>query len=135
MRSETYNLTFLTPSFCGGANQTIAELRPSAIRGQLRWWFRALGGAEQEMAVFGGTAREEGVASAVQVRTTLIQRGPDWSPLSMSPGQPGAYIWYFASVASGKKRWWKQAREAIALSSVAAWNITHSASCRPRKRG
>jgi hypothetical protein len=108
MRSEIFNLTFITPCFCAGADQTIAELRPSAIRGQLRWWFRALGGtAEQEVAVFGGTAGENGRSSLLQVRTALIQRGTDWKPLRMSPGQPGAYIWYFASVASDKRRWWQ----------------------------
>src|SRR5664280_1027452 len=108
MKSETYNLTFLTPCFCAGADQTVAELRSSAIRGQLRWWFRALGGTpEQEGDVFGATARDEGCASLLQVRTRLIQRGPDWKPFRMSPGQPGAYIWFFASVASDKKRWWK----------------------------
>lgn len=110
MKSEIYNLSFLTPCFCAGADQTVAELRSSAIRGQLRWWFRALGGTpEQEGAVFGSTAGGEGCASLLQVRTRLIQRGPDWKPFRMSPGQPGAYIWFFASVASDKKRWWKQA--------------------------
>lgn len=110
MKTETYSLTFLTPCFCAGADQTVAELRPSAIRGQLRWWFRTLGGtSEQEGAVFGTVADDEGRASSLQVRARLVQRGPDWKPLRMSIGQPGTYVWYFASVASDKKRWWKQA--------------------------
>lgn len=109
MKPEIYNLKFITPCFCAGADQTVAELRPSAIRGQLRWWFRALGGTrEQEMALFGGIAGENGRSSTLQIRTALIQRGPDWKPPKMSPGQPAAYIWYFASVANDKKRWWKQ---------------------------
>ncbi|MEI8040271.1 MAG: type III-B CRISPR module RAMP protein Cmr1, partial [Verrucomicrobiota bacterium] len=110
MKPETYNLTFLTPCFCAGADQAVAELRPSAIRGQLRWWFRALGGTyEQEAAVFGAAADDQSHASSLQVRTRLVQRGQDWKPFQMSPGQPGAYVWFFASVASEKKRWWKRA--------------------------
>jgi len=93
MMPETYNLTFITPCFFAGANQAVAELRTSAIRGQLRWWFRALGGApEQECAVFGATAGDNGRASAVQVRADVVQHGPDWIPASMNAGPA---VWTF----------------------------------------
>ncbi len=52
---KTYNIELLTPCFCAGADQTKAEIRAPSIRGQLRWWFRALGGTPQgEKEVFGG---------------------------------------------------------------------------------
>ncbi|TAE90912.1 MAG: type III-B CRISPR module RAMP protein Cmr1 [Verrucomicrobia bacterium] len=39
-----YQLEIITPCFCAGADQGIAEIRAASIRGQLRWWFRVLGG-------------------------------------------------------------------------------------------
>jgi len=108
MNIQTYSLTFITPCFCAGADQATAELRASAIRGQLRWWFRALGGtARMEGRLFGSVAENETGASMVMLRTRLIQRGSPWQPFPMKMGTDGAYIWYFASVASDKKRWWK----------------------------
>ena len=77
MISKDYTITFLTPCFCAGADQSVAEIRPSAIRGQLRWWFRALGGfsvlhdvplRQQETMIFGGAAGEEGIASPLIIR-------------------------------------------------------------------
>jgi CRISPR-associated protein Cmr1 len=39
----TCTVEFVTPCFMGGAdNQTTAEWRAASIRGQLRWWFRAI---------------------------------------------------------------------------------------------
>lgn len=74
----SYQLEVITPCFCGGAepNQQ-AEIRPSSIRGQLRWWFRVLGGfkalahksvEEQEALIFGATAGDEGKAGMLSVR-------------------------------------------------------------------
>lgn len=52
---ENLKLTFITPCVCAGADQNKPEVRASSIRGQLRWWFRVLGGTkEQEADVFGG---------------------------------------------------------------------------------
>ncbi len=108
MKTQPYNLTFITPCFCAGADQAAAEIRAPAIRGQLRWWFRALGGtAEMEGRLFGSVAENKAGASIVMLRTRLIQQGIPWPPFPMKMGTDGAYIWYFASVASDKKRWWK----------------------------
>jgi len=61
MNGETYEIEIITPCFCAGADQARAEIRVPSIRGQLRWWFRALGGTrEQEKKVFGGVHRLEG---------------------------------------------------------------------------
>lgn len=50
-----YPIEFITPLFSRGAYDDIVEIRPSSIRGQLHWWFRALGGTyAAEKAVFGG---------------------------------------------------------------------------------
>jgi len=79
MNKQVHNLTFITPCFCAGADQGHAEIRPASIRGELRWWFRVLGGtAEQERAVFGGISRkskkEDPIASRIVVRVADIQR-------------------------------------------------------------
>ena len=56
------NLELISPGFCGGAQpKTRAEIRVPAIRGQLRWWFRVLGGdAAAEKRVFGGISHGGG---------------------------------------------------------------------------
>ena len=101
MKQQTYTLELLTPCFCSGADQAKAEIRAPSIRGQLRWWFRALGGnADDERMVFGGVAGAAS-ASALIVRVTEIKMGPAWNPPRIDPNSPDSYVWYFASV-SGK---------------------------------
>lgn len=97
MKAATYNLEFLTPCFCAGADQAKAEIRASSVRGQLRWWFRALGGtATDERAIFGGVAGAASSSSLV-VRVQALAPAP-WSPPSFTQNDPESYIWYFASV-------------------------------------
>jgi CRISPR type III-B/RAMP module RAMP protein Cmr1 len=76
------NIQFITPCFCAGADQTQPELRASAVRGQLRWWFRALGGEfDQEAAAFGSVHQSHATASSVSVRVVARPSGgeKDWS--------------------------------------------------------
>lgn len=78
MKAETFHLELITSCFCGGAEpEKQAEIRAPSIRGQLRWWFRTLGGfkslapmpvREQEALIFGSTAGEEGKAGKLVVR-------------------------------------------------------------------
>lgn len=77
----TCTLELITPAFCGGADPSHeAEIRPASIRGQLRWWFRVLGGfrsladrgmsvRQQEDMIFGKAAGDEGEAGKLIVRT------------------------------------------------------------------
>jgi len=60
----------VTPCIMSGANQKLAELRAPSIRGQLRFWFRVMGGTiEEEKTIFGGIGKgDEGRASSVVVR-------------------------------------------------------------------
>jgi CRISPR type III-B/RAMP module RAMP protein Cmr1 len=78
MNTETFHLELITPCFCGGAEpEKRAEIRAPSIRGQLRWWFRTLGGFKslastpvprQEAIIFGSTAGDEGRAGKLGVR-------------------------------------------------------------------
>lgn len=81
MTTKTYEIEFLTPCFCAGAEQSRAELRPSAIRGELHWWFRALGGTiQEERAAFGHVHGSAQSASTFTVRAQ-VQKGTgqkDW---------------------------------------------------------
>jgi CRISPR type III-B/RAMP module RAMP protein Cmr1 len=73
MKIQTYTLEFITPCFCAGADQTVAELRGSSIRGQLRWWFRALGGsAADECECFGHVHGATPLASSFTARATIL---------------------------------------------------------------
>ncbi len=65
MPSKLISLRVITPLFLYGANQKKPEIRAASVRGQLRYWFRAIEGAriirldelwEAESAVFGSTA-------------------------------------------------------------------------------
>jgi CRISPR type III-B/RAMP module RAMP protein Cmr1 len=84
MKTETFHLELITPCFCGGAEpDKQAEIRAPSIRGQLRWWFRTLGGfkslapmpvREQEALIFGSIAGNEGRAGKLIVR---VKNGPE----------------------------------------------------------
>lgn len=81
MNQKVHHLEFITPCFCAGAEQSKAEIRPPSIRGQLRWWFRVLGGTpEQERRVFGGVHGEV-QASSVIVRVANVKPAAGRSPL------------------------------------------------------
>lgn len=102
MINQSIAFECITPCMCAGANQGTAEVRPSAIRGALRWWFRALGGTpEQEIVTFGGG--EKVAASAIQIRVSSFTPKPVGQlPKPNSPISPKAYILYFASIAGGQ---------------------------------
>lgn len=69
---STYRLEFITPLFSRGSYEDRPEVRPASIRGQLHWWFRALGGnATDEKAIFGGV-HGGATASKVVVRVSSL---------------------------------------------------------------
>jgi len=105
MNTKTFELEFITPCFCAGADQAKAELRAPSIRGQLRWWFRVLGGnATDERALFGGV-HGEATRSSVRVRIISPPTGGEsgWSSQALTMGH-GGYLWYFIKAGS-PTRW------------------------------
>lgn len=105
MISEIYQCEFITPCFGAGALQTEAELRAPEVRGQLRWWFRALGGTlDQESLIF-GSVNGNASASALQVRTQIVKQGTPWKPRPVITEASNAYIWYYASASNNGSRW------------------------------
>lgn len=98
-------LELITPCFCAGADQGKAEIRVPSLRGELRWWFRVLGGdAVLEQEIFGGVHGERAKSSNLVIRiSNCIPAKQEWKPPSMKPQTALSYIWYFAN-ASGKAR-------------------------------
>lgn len=99
MIRRIYHINFLTPCFCAGADQQKAELRAASIRGQLRWWFRALGGSrEEESELFGCVHGDKVQASQISVRVLKQpQNGqPDWfQKIPKQGADPLVYLWGF----------------------------------------
>lgn len=73
MERETHEIEFVTPCFLRGSEDSGAEWRAASVRGQLRWWLRAVAGADRPLAevrriedeLFGDTGR----GSMVRLRT------------------------------------------------------------------
>jgi len=103
--TRTFELEVVTPCFCAGANQARAEIRVPSIRGELRWWFRVLGGTQdQEADVFGGV-HGGAAASKVVVRIRDYKPGDQWTPPRVDPNATVSYIYYFASKSGDGCRW------------------------------
>ena len=114
MKEYTANLQILTPCFCVGADNRQAELRAPSVRGQLRWWFRVLGGTpapELEKSLFGGVHKlpsereddEHTAASKIIVRTAVTD-AKFGSPAELpQQNRPGYYLLHFANVSSRAK--------------------------------
>ncbi|HQL87667.1 MAG: hypothetical protein BWX73_01594 [Lentisphaerae bacterium ADurb.Bin082] len=78
------NLDVISPALCGGAvPKEKAEIRAASVRGQLRWWFRLLGGFKslqqkgmgvraQEDMIFGMVRGNDCKAGKLQVRTRML---------------------------------------------------------------
>jgi len=96
------SLTFITPAFLAGANQNTPEIRAASVRGQLRWWFRALGGTRAQEAQTFGNVHDGASRSKVVVRISAVV--PKVEPtLTFSPMSDFGYIYYFAKVSGNKE--------------------------------
>lgn len=95
MKTAKVKFQILTPCICTGYDQRRAEIRAPSIRGQLRWWFRALGGQlSEEKAIFGGV-HHRAQASSLVTRVTAV-RGPtscqNLADLGWREDDPRAYL-------------------------------------------
>ncbi len=86
---STYRLEFITPLFSKGAYDDRPEIRAASIRGQLHWWFRALGGnAPEEKAIFGGV-HGGATASKVVIRTSAMPAPEQRAQIATLPHKSG----------------------------------------------
>lgn len=88
-----FRVEFITPMFGRGAYEDIPEVRPASIRGQLHWWFRALGGIpSDENAIFGSVHTKPVLASKLVVRVTDLPERPNPPAfLPTLPHKPGGH--------------------------------------------
>jgi CRISPR/Cas system CMR-associated protein Cmr1 (group 7 of RAMP superfamily) len=93
---QSYKIEVITPIFGGGVKagepDTQMPIRASAIRGQLRYWWRFLAKAEnkkwsnedlfeKEREIWGGMAEEgEDFSSKVKIRIKLLSKIPSLAP-------------------------------------------------------
>ncbi len=99
MKTNTFDLELITPCFCAGADQGVAEIRSTAIRGQLRWWFRALGGkAGDEALIFGSAAGDSGNGSRLRITVSDVKPTALRSLPGFSPNDAESYVWHYARV-------------------------------------
>lgn len=142
MPSITFNLETVTPLFLGGADPTIAELRPPAFRGALRYWFRAIVGAyywnnpAQLQAIESALLGDAGENGGSKVVLRLRQM-PD--PLPSSPvyfdqeQDPGlSYLWFSMRGSGGRRP--KPARQALGARNSLKFSLSFSTRPDPRNR-
>jgi len=89
MKTTIFTLEFINPAMISGASckgpSSTAEIRVTSIRGQLRWWFRALGGSSQDEALFfGSVAGDDCNASALILRVRQIEHADGAAPRPVS---------------------------------------------------
>lgn len=92
MKRMSIDLEFTTPCFLGGAdNECSAEWRAASIRGQVRWWFRAVAGG-----TFGGDlkkvqAAEERIWGSTSNKSKLRITVANAIPKVVDAGQANPY--------------------------------------------
>jgi len=80
MNQIIFECEITTPMFLAGADNYTPELRPSSIKGAMRFWWRAMKGhlmidelREKEVKIFGGTGQNEG-RSKISLRVTYDKK-------------------------------------------------------------
>jgi len=79
--TRTFSVELITPLYGGGVEAAVPDLempiRATAIRGQLRFWWRLLNpdkGLQQEREIWGGVSDKEAIASQVIINVQKIRK-------------------------------------------------------------
>ena len=98
--NNTVTATFeiVTPMFLGNSDQKATAIRPTSIKGALRFWWRAINGdlsltelAKEEARLFGSTEKA-GVFSLAVSSLGKFQAQTDWPP--KDPNASSSYMGY-----------------------------------------
>jgi len=82
MNRKTIECKLITPMLMHGENTAVAELRPPAIKGAMRFWWRAIHGnfglddlKKKESKLFGGAGEDSAVKSSFRIKllTSYLQ--------------------------------------------------------------
>ena len=108
MKELELRMMVVTPLFMGGADNKKAELRPSSIKGLLRFWWRALHPytdpkklLEEENKIFGGAGSGQG-RSKVIIKITPSPN-PKTEDIKSYKNNPGINYLGYGVVGSGRK--------------------------------
>ncbi|HEY6137617.1 MAG TPA: type III-B CRISPR module RAMP protein Cmr1 [Thermoanaerobaculia bacterium] len=71
MQQVRLSLRTVTPAFIGTAEEKAAEWSAKGVRGQLRWWFRAVAGGELGGNLAEVRRREQAIFGSTEVRSPL----------------------------------------------------------------
>jgi CRISPR-associated protein Cmr1 len=118
--------TLITPLFGGGVEpreaDSVSVVRATEVRGQLRFWWRALRGWQAkgsleelrnlEGALFGSAG--EGGASPVAVEVEVLERGEDVEVAQYGPKYGPAVQWYLGFPLRGEGGW-ARVKEGVAF--------------------
>jgi len=92
MGIKTINCQLITPMLMHGEDTRVAELRPPAIKGAMRFWWRAIHGnltlkelKEQESKLFGGVGEDSAVKSSFRIKIGQTLSNP---LLLLNPNPP-----------------------------------------------
>ena len=141
MPSITFQLETVTPLFLSGADQAIAELRPPAFRGALRYWFRAIVGAycwnniaqlkNIESSLLGDAGESGG--SKIIVRLKQVPDPLPFNSVRFNQDQdPGlSYLWFSMKRSGGRNS--KPARQAIGVENPLKFSLSFSTRPNPTK--
>jgi CRISPR-associated protein Cmr1 len=95
MHYATLKAEFITPCFCGGADQRKPELRTQSIRGQLRWWYRICGATQDEEAeLFGSTKKASPLIMRID-NISISQKPEKFNWKDKENEVLSKYLWYF----------------------------------------
>lgn len=79
MEQKRYECNLITPMLIHGEDTSVAELRPSSIKGAMRFWWRAIHGnlnlkqlKEQESNLFGGAGDNIAVRSSFRIKLSAL---------------------------------------------------------------
>lgn len=106
MNTLTFTCRTITPMFLSGADGHTPELRPSSIKGALRFWWRAMHNAlgpsrlyDEEALIFGGMHSVKGAVRSQIVITTsviepadigggkMLEHKSEWASPAIKPGR------------------------------------------------
>ena len=93
MKSITFECETVTPMFLAGADGKTPELRPSSIKGAMRFWWRAMNGSlsledlkKKEAAIFGGSGENMGRSKvSIKINTLNLNKSKKKLPLHPVP--------------------------------------------------
>jgi CRISPR-associated protein Cmr1 len=142
MPSITFDLETVTPLFLAGADQTTAELRPPAFRGALRYWFRAIAGANYwndintlkslESMILGDSGNHGG--SKITIRLINCPTPEELNPRSVSMTQDRARERDGSGIGYLLFSMRMQKRKAIGVSKPAQFSIKFSTRPNPENQ-